>query len=661
MKPITLRDASTVLELEPLPDKADRFDESELLYFMRLSRECDRRESMLQRQGKGWFHLSGAGHESVAAIAFAMRTGDYLFPHYRDRALLLALGVSVYDIALGYFAKADSSSGGRQMPSHFSSPAHGVVSLASPTAMHCLTAAGAAWAFKREGQSRAVICCSGEASIRQGEFYEAYSFALQESLPIVFVVEDNGFGISTRTEHMNPFRIGALPLDRVTHCKGDPRQVFDAAIEALDLARAGLGPSVLWIDLERLDSHASADDQRAYRSSEELERARRNDPLRLLEMTRADGSVEVIRHEVDDAYQRAFLAADPNPEAVTEHVLAPMDAAPVCAPLPDRDHWTIASAVNYKLAEFLARDERVLLLGEDIEDPKGGVFGLTQGLSTRFPDRVHNAPLAEATIAGVAGGLALAGRRPIIEFQFVDFTGPAFHQIANQLATIRWRSRGEWKCPVIMLAPCGGYSIGGPWHSQSNESLFTHIPGLRVVEPSTPWDVAGFLELALASEDPTLILIPKHLFRVKTSNSSREGFSFGEAALRRTGEDMTVLAWGNCVSITLKSADALQERGISVEVIDVRSLSPCDWPTLAASVKRTRRLAVVQEDARESSFGESLIAGLLEQPEVFQNLLAPPVLISRPSVHVPYNPTLERAVLPSEVRVVEELYQLHQR
>jgi 2-oxoisovalerate dehydrogenase E1 component len=307
----------------------------------------------------------------------------------------------------------------------------------------------------------------------------------------------------------------------------------------------------------------------------------------------------------------------------------------------------MVSAVNQTLAAALAKYDRVLLFGEDVEDPKGGVFGFTKGLSTRHPGRVVNSPLAEATIVGTAAGLAATGYKPVFEIQFIDFITPAFHQLVAQVATLRWRTRGDWPCPLVLYAPSGAYlPAGGPWHSQSNEGWWAHTPGLRVAVPSTPADAAGLFWAAIEDDDPSLILIPKHLCRARVPVAAFAAVPFGRAAVRRPGEDVTVVCWGNGVELAEQAAGQLAAEGVSAEVIDLRTLVPCDWPVLEESLARTGRLVVVQEDNRTCSFGASVVARLVTDAARFYRLLAPPQLVSREDVHIPYHPDLERAVLP---------------
>ncbi|GGQ76154.1 alpha-ketoacid dehydrogenase subunit alpha/beta [Couchioplanes azureus] len=620
----------------------------ELLERMMTSRECDRRSGLTLRQGHAWFAISSAGHEAFAALEDVLEPQDYVFPHYRDRALVMARGMTVEDVARDLMAKAGSHSAGRSMTSHFSHPAGNVVSLASPTASQCLPAAGVAWAAARRGDRAVVVCSLGEASTRQGEFFEALAFALQKNLPLVLVVADNGYGISTPTAGTSPRDLGMLPAGHLLDVDGaDPEAVLAAGRTAVERARGGGGPTVLWCRVDRLDPHSSSDDHRVYRTADELAALR--DPVAgyarklladgVIDQSWWDAAAARIAGEVERIFARVAQEPAADPKEITDHLYGPSRPVPPVEPRGG----TIVAAVNDALGAALTREPGTLVFGEDVEDPKGGVFGFTKGLGT---ERVVNAPLAEATIVGIAVGLAAAGLRPVAELQFVDFAGPAWNQIAAQLTTLRWRSASGWACPVVLYAPWGAYLPGGGiWHSQSNESLFTHLPGLRVVVPSSPEDATAAFAAATGGADPTLILLPKHLMRRRQEPAPAAVDAYGARTLR-TGADVTVVTWGNGVELALEAAGALAAEGVDAEVIDLRWLVPWDRDTVAASLRRTGRLVVVQEDARTSSFGAGVISDLVGADADFYTLLAPPRLVSRDDVHVPFHPDLERAVLP---------------
>lgn len=631
---------------------------------MLLAREGDRREAILLRQGKGWMQIPGMGHEALAALAYALTPDDMIFPCYRDRALMLARGVETYDLALDFLGRTGSSSEGRNLPGHFSSKRHNVFSHASPTALQCLPAVGAAWGFARSGAPHAVLCNIGDAATRQGEFYEAVCFAVQERLPVVFVVQDNGYGISTSTKKQLPFRLGIFAESLFEHIDGrDPEIVLKAGQRAVDRARFGGGPTILWCDVDRLSSHTSADDHSAYRSQEEIDAISARDPLALFSSRLIERGVlteaqltsmqKDVAEDVVKAYRLADLEAWPDPMRAIFDVYGP--------PAPHVDppagafgaEESIVSALNKTFAEGLAQFPDLMMFGEDIADPKGGVFGLTKGLSTRFPDRVLNSPLAEATIVGTAAGLAATGHRPVFEIQFIDFLAPGFNQLANQVSTLRWRTGGQWTCPAVFYATYGAYTPGAAiWHSQSNEAWWTHMPGLRVAVPSTPQDAVGLFWSAFQDNDPSLMLIPKHLFRRRMPVDPPSAIPFGQAAVRLAGDSVTVVAWGNGVDLALDAAALLAESGVTAEVIDLRTLVPCDLLTVEESLRKTGRLVVVEEDMRTCGFGSFVISEIAADPERFYLLAAPPQLVSREDVQIPYCPSVEEYLLPSVDNVV---------
>jgi len=638
----------------------------QLLDAMLASREGDRREGILIRQGKGWFHIGGLGHEALAGLAPLLSPQDYIFPHYRDRALMQARGISTRDMARNFHAKRSSTSGGRQLPGHFSSRAHNVWSMPSPTASNLLPACGVAWGLKLDGQEGIVMAHVGDAGMRQGEFYEAAAFALQLQLPIVFVIEDNGYGISTRTHGTNPLRLGLFHENRIL--QGDGRRVDSvhaAGAAALERIRSGNGPVLLWLELDRLSSHSSSDDQRLYRSADDIEGMLRRDPVEVLAGELIEGGhltadaweqqKRAAAARVEQEYREAEKEPDPKPEDVLEQLVLdiPVPAGSLANPEAEP---RMLDAVNRAFREALRRDRGVIFFGEDVEDPMGGVFKLTNGLSTDFPDRVFNSPLAEATILGVGCGLAAYGKHPVFELQFIDFVGPAWNQLVNNIATLRWRTMGEWTCPMVIYAPCGAYLPGGgPWHSQSNEAAFAHIPGLRVVVPSTPEDAAGLMQTAIAASDPVLVLLPKHLLRARmASTPAWPALPLGRARIRRAGTDVTLVAWGNCIE---KAEEAIAQAGgaADVELIDLRSIVPWDRETLTESVRKTGRLIVVEEDNRTASFGQTLVSELLQDSEVWESLVQPPVLISRDDVHIGFNPAYEEACLPSPSEIVRAI------
>ena len=362
-----------------------------------------------------------------------------------------------------------------------------------------------------------------------------------------------------------------------------------------------------------------------------------------------------IRHQIDELvdqdYQKAESLEAPKSSELMSELYGDLPRA-TAPPLEGGRKWRMVDAVNQVFRRGLSLDKNYLFFGEDIEDPKGGVFKLTAGLSSEFPDRVFNSPLAEATIAGVAIGMACYGMKPVFELQFVDFVGPAWNQISQNMATIRWRTFGDWQCPTVIYSPYGAYLPGGSiWHSQANESSFAHVPGLRVVVPSTPEDAAGLMWTAMHAEDPTVYLIPKHLFRQQMDVPEQvDPVPFGKAKIRSPGSDVTLVAWGNAMEPALQAVLELEEE-VSIEVIDLRSIVPWDESTIAKSLEKTGRLVVVQEDAESCSVGQMIISRMTSNPDWFCHFISPPQLVSRPDVHIGYNPIYEYAALPDVARV----------
>jgi 2-oxoisovalerate dehydrogenase E1 component len=644
----------------------DTMNKLDLLRLMYLSREGDRREGVLLRQSKGWFQVAGMGHETLAVVSLLMEEEDYLFPYYRDRAMVLGRGVTNYDLALAYFAKKCSSSAGRQMPGHYSDREKNIWSVPTPTAANLLPACGVAWGMQLDGKPNVVVATTGDAASRQGEFYEAIAFAVEKQLPLVFIVEDNGYGISTNTDRFNPFNlkifdesVGLLHID-ARH----PDHVLEAAQPALDRARSGQGPTVLVCEMDRLCSHTSSDDHRVYRPAEEIAQMMDRDPITVVadELIATGELSETIWEEikaevdqqVDEEYQRAQTELDPRPDDVIEQRFGEVPAA-VAPPIEGDRRMRIVDSLNGVFHAALDTDQRSIFFGQDIEDPKGGVFGLTSGLSDAFPSRVFNSPLAEATIAGVACGLACYGKRPVFELQFIDFSGPGFNQITQNLGTMRWRSNGEWTCPVVLYAPYGAYLPGGSlWHSQANEAWFAHTPGLRVVVPSTAEDAAGLMWTAMSAEDPTIFLIPKHLLRQQVDVGTIRAVPFGKARICQEGTDVTVVAWGNCVELA-HAASAQVAAEISVEIIDLRSIQPWDRETVAASLAKTGRLIVVQEDGESCSAGQMIVSEMAGDEQSWYSFVSPPQLVSKPDVHIGYNPIYEYSALPSVDEVADAI------
>jgi 2-oxoisovalerate dehydrogenase E1 component len=640
-------------------------DKLRLLTILLESRHGDLREQNLNRQGKGHFHVSGMGHEALAALGMQLQDGDYIAGYYRDRALVLGRGVASRELAIDYFAKRAGQSHGRQMPSHYSYASKGIWSVPTPTGSQLLPGCGLAWGIKLDGKPNVVVTTIGEAATRQGDFYEAISFAKERQLPVLFVVEDNKYGISSPTSKIHPRALNVInAADWQVLDGANPQAVYDAGAEAFAKMRNGGGPHFFWVDMERLSSHTSSDDHKLYRTAEELTACEERDPLRVWsERLIAEGIITAeeyetldkkIKERIRDEFAEADRAEDPRADELL---------AEITGELPQLDDevlppgkYRIGDTINKTLRLGLERSRDRIIFGEDVEDPKGGVFRLTQKLSTAFPEQVFNSPLAESTILGVACGLASYGKRPVFELQFIDFIGPAWNQLITNLSTLRWRSFGSWKCPMVIYAPYGAYLPGGSlWHSQANEALLAHLPGINVAIPSTPEDAAGLMWTAMHCEDPTFVLVPKHLLWAEHESAEPvRAVPLGVARKRHSGSDVTLVAWGNTIE---KSLEALTEIGdeISVDLLDLRSIVPWDQEEVEESVTRTGRLVVVQEDGENCSVGQMIVAHLASRPEIWSELMAPPILVSKTNVMIGYNPIYEYAALPDVKRIVAAL------
>ena len=641
-------------------------DKLRLLTLMLESRHADLREQNLIRQGKGHFHTPGMGHEALAAISIQMDPDDYIVPFYRDRGLVLGRGITTKQLGVEYFAKRKTGSGGRMMASHYSDLDLRIWSVPTPTGSQLLPACGMAWGIKLDGKQNIVVTTVGDAATRQGDFFEAVCFAKEKKLPVLFIVEDNAYGISSPTRKINPLALGVLEPDEWMQLAGEDVQgIYDAAAAAIEKMRAGGGPHFWWVTMERLSSHTSSDDHKLYRSAEELAECEKHDPLRCWKeklisegLLTADEFAKLDRdtkERVRAEYADGEKAEDPSPNELTTNVTGPLPKIDKEVLPPGK--YRIGDTVNQTLRLGLKEDPRRVIFGEDVEDPKGGVFRLTQKLSTEFPKQVFNSPLAESTILGVACGLAAYGRRPVFELQFIDFIYPGFNQLVTNISTLRWRTFGNWKCPAVIYAPYGAYLPGGSlWHSQANEGAFAHYPGINVIVPSTPEDAAGLLWTAMHAEDPVLFLIPKHMFWAeRESKEPVRAVPFGQARKLRDGADVTLVAWGNTVE---KSLEALAKIGneISVELFDLRTIVPWDKEAIAASVHKTGRLVVVQEDTENCSVGQMIITYIASQPDLWSEMVSPPVLVSKTNVMIGYNPIYEYAALPDVERIVAALH-----
>jgi 2-oxoisovalerate dehydrogenase E1 component len=700
----------------------------EFYRLMYLSRRTDDREIVLKRQQKIFFQISCAGHEALlVAAGMALKPGyDWFFPYYRDRAICLTLGNTVEEQLLQAVGAADDpASGGRQMPSHWASTKLNIVSPSSSTATQCLHAIGCAEAGRYFAQhpeaaekpdaskgidyrqfkdvkfhgDEVVYVSIGEGSTSQGEFWESLNTASNGKLPVLYVVEDNGYAISTPVEANTPGGnisrlIANFPNFHFAEVDGtDPIASYAAMVEAVAYCRSGKGPALVHGHVIRPYSHSLSDDERLYRSAAELEADAKKDPISRMQMWLLregildEAGINRLERQVDEEVQRAadraVSAALPTIESITQHVysedLSVSDARFATEPqttVSDEDERTMADLINHCLKDEMRRDERIVVFGEDVADAtrdeplragklkgKGGVFKLTHGLQAEFGnDRCWNSPLAEANIVGRAIGMATRGLKPVVEIQFFDYIWPAMHQMRNELSVLRWRSNGTFSCPLVMRVPIGGYLTGGSiYHSQSGESIFTHTPGVRVVMPSNALDAAGLLRTAIRCDDPVLFLEQKRLYRETFGRAAYPGaeyaIPFGKAKIVKPGKDLTVVTYGAVVPRALQAAVKLErERGISAEVIDLRSLSPYDWEAIAESVKKTNRVIIAHEDMLSWGYGAEIAARISD--ELFHDLDAPVRRVAAMDTFVAYQPVLEDAILPQPEHLYKAMAEL---
>jgi len=665
---------------EPVAWRDTDLDEktlNEWFYFILLGRQIDYRFQVLNRQGRAPFIISCAGHEAAQiGVSWPLKPKyDWVSPYYRDVVLCMRMGMNPLDLMLSVLAKpADPASGGKQTPGHFSDTRLNIISGGSPVATQMVHGAGVAYALKMDGTDKVVMTNYGEGAGSEGDTHEAFNFAAIYKLPEIFVCENNGFAISTpfkkeyAIEHVAQ-RAAGYGFPGVTVDGRDPVTCYFVAKEAIARARAGQGPTLIECLVDRLGAHSSEDDQRRYRTQEEIDQLAKNDGLErfkkrlldegVLSVKEVEALEEKVKAEVAEATRQGMESPDAPAENALTNVYG-LDVPNAIDPPAgvETEEMNMVAALRSCLTEEMERDERVMVLGEDVGQ-KGGVFLVTDGLRKRFGEqRVIDTPLAESSIAGVSLGLALAGKRPVAEMQFADFAHMAFNQITNEIAKFRYRSDGDWSVPIVIRAPFGGHAHGALYHSQSIEARFA-TPGLKIVIPSSPYEAKGLLLASIRDPDPVLFFEHKRLYRM-----FKEPVPKGEyliplqvARTAREGTDISVFCYGLMVSYAQEAAKTLDGEGVSVEIVDLRTVYPLDKQAIIASARKTGKCLVLYEDNLSVSVGSEVAAIIAD--EAWSWLDAPVKRLGGLDVpSIPYAPAMEDAFMPNPEKIAKALREL---
>jgi 2-oxoisovalerate dehydrogenase E1 component len=665
---------------EPVAWRDTDLDEKTLKEWFRyilLGRQIDYRFQVLNRQGRAPFIISCAGHEAAQiGVGWPLRPKyDWLAPYYRDVVLCMRMGMTPLDLMLSVLAKAaDPASGGKQTPGHFSDSRLNITSGGSPVATQMVRGAGVAYAMKMDRTDKVLLTCYGEGAGAEGDAHEAFNFAAIYKLPEVFVCENNGFAISTPFRKEYPIeyvaqRAAGYGFPGVTVDGRDPVTCYFVSKEAVGRARAGEGPTLIECLVDRLGAHSSEDDQRRYRTQEELDLLTQNDCLELFKRRLLEEEIltpkqvaeyqESVKEEVTKATREGMDSADPAPEDALKNVYA-LEAPKAIDPSPgiETEEMNMVAALRSALAEEMERDARVMVLGEDV-GKKGGVFLVTDGLRAKYgEDRVIDTPLAESSIAGVALGLAIAGKRPVAEMQFTDFAHMAFNSITNEIAKYRYRSDGDWSVPLVVRAPMGGHAHGALYHSQSIEARFA-TPGLKIVIPSTPYEAKGLLLAAIRDPDPVLFFEHKRLYRMFKEAVPKGEYLIPLQAARtaREGTDISVFCYGLMVHYAMEAARNLEADGVSVEIVDLRTVYPLDTESILASARKTGKCLVLYEDNFSVSVGSEVAALIAD--EAWRWLDAPVKRFGGLDVpSMPYAVPMEEFFMPTPEKITKVLRDL---
>lgn len=650
---------------------------------MLLARAIDEKEMILLKQGKILFHISGPGHEAVqTAMAMAMRPAyDWAYPYYRDLAFSLAFGSTAKGILCENMHRTEGpSSHGRQMPSHYGDKSLRIVGQSSPTGTQYLQAVGTAMGSVKEGNDEVTYVSSGEGATSEGEFWEAVNWAAREKFPVIFMVQNNGYAISVPVQEQiaggSLYRLmdGYPNMKKFAVDGTDFVESYKAAKEAVEHCRSGQGPAFIEASCVRLFPHSSSDDPKKYRPAGEIEEDKKRDPLpkferflveqRVLTLKQAEALRAEVRTEVEAAAEYAEAATSPTADTVERNLFSPVIAVPKEGfeePVHTGGSIVMVDAINHALHEEMKRNPKMLVYGEDVADGKGGVFTATKGLTNVFGgERCFNSPLAEASIVGTAIGLAVRGFKPVVEIQFGDYIWPAFMQIKDELVHMRYRTDGDWSCPVVIRVAVGGYIRGGLYHSQSIEGLFAHIPGLWIAFPSNAADAKGLLKTAIREDNPVLFCEHKGLYRQQFAASPEPGdeycLPFGVAKVRREGSDITIVTWGFMVQRSIEAARKMEEHGVSCEVIDLRTICPWDREAVFRSVRKTGKVLIVHEDNKTGGFGAEIGTQIAE--ECFHHLDAPLQRVAALDTPIAFAPALETSILPQEHHITAALERL---